>query len=291
MKKKFWLFVVLFIATFIFACVPKVSAYQSTKVENRYYTCFRFDSIEIIGEYETRFVSDSDNYFTRDGNQYENNNMLVSTTFDNITLYKYYNYSQSNELEIEYSYFTLDDEVQDISRFFIYSDHVLFNINDTFRIYSDSTLNNIQISFRIKNPDNSFIRVNTTKYNVQYFDLTEFIVENYPQVLADGRNIISLSMLNINIRPQTLGSVYIRETLYSINNSPNLMTQWLDEYVPRPIVKEEVNVSNWIIQIFKTFDRFLAIKFGDVSLGGILLIPLILSIVFVVLRIWRGGSA
>ena len=93
------------------------------------------------------------------------------------------------------------------------------------------------------------------------------------------------------MRPRELGSVYIRQSLYSVNENPDLLTQWLDEYVPHPIIKENVDVSNWIMQIFKTFDRFLAIKFGDVSIGGILLIPLILSIVFVVLRIWRGGSA
>ena len=289
--KKFWLFIVLFIATFTFACIPKVSAYQSTDVENRHYTCFKFDSIEIIGNDGIRFVSDSDNYFTRNGNQYDNDNMLVSTSFENITLYKYYNYIKPNELEIEYSYFTLDGNVQDITRLFIYTDEVLFNINDKFRIYSDSTLNNFQISFKIKLPDNNFISVNTTKYNIQYFDLSEFITENYPEVLVDDRNIIALGNVNINIRPVNYGSIYLRQSIYSVSENPDLLTQWLDEYVPHPIIKQDVDVSNWIMQIFKTFDRFLAIKFGDVSLGGILLIPLVLSIVFVVLRIWRGGSA
>ena len=140
-------------------------------------------------------------------------------------------------------------------------------------------------------PDNSFINVSEYKNNLQYFDLSEYIRNNYSQVLEDDRNIIALSDVNISMRPRELGSVYIRQSLYSVNENPDLLTQWLDEYVPHPIIKENVDVSNWIMQIFKTFDRFLAIKFGDVSIGGILLIPLILSIVFVVLRIWRGGSA
>ena len=290
MKKKFWIFGVLFIATFIFICVPKVSAYQSIKIDNGFYTCFKFDSIEIAGNDNIRFISDNDNYFAKSGDQYENNNVLVSTTFQTITLYKYYNFS-TNELEVEYSHFTLDFEEQNITELFVYSSEVLFNINDTFRIYSDSTLNDYRITFKIKLPDNSFINVSEYKNNLQYFDLSEYIRNNYSQVLEDDRNIIALSDVNISMRPRELGSVYIRQSLYSVNENPDLLTQWLDEYVPHPIIKENVDVSNWIMQIFKTFDRFLAIKFGDVSIGGILLIPLILSIVFVVLRIWRGGSA
>lgn len=291
MKKKVWLFVVLFIATFIFACVPKVSAYQSTKVNNRFYTSFDFDSVEIMGEDNFRFVSDSDTYFTRSSGAYEEDNILVATKFENIALYKYYNYYGPNNLEIEYSYFTIDSEFQEITRLFVYSADVLFNINDTFRIYSDSTLNNFQISFRIKGPNNEVIRVNEYKNNIQYFDLTEYIVANHANVLADERNIIYLYDVNINIRPQTYGSIYIEQNLHSVSEHDDLLTQWLDEYVPPTIVQQDVDVSNWIMQIFKTFDRFLAIKFGDVSIGGILLIPLILSIVFVILRIWRGGSA
>lgn len=289
MKKKFWLFVVLFIATFIFACVPKVSAYQSSYIDNRFYTCFRFDSIEIIGDNDLNFITNNDNFFTKSGNDYETNNILVSTKNQTITLYKYYHFD-TNELEIEYSYFTLNSEIQDIRSLSVYSSEVLFNINDTFRIYSDSTLNDFYISFKIKLPDNSYIQVREYKNNLQYFDLSEYIRNNYPQVLEDERNIIAFGDIDINIRSGA-GSVYIRQSLYSVNENPDLLTQWLDEYVPHPIIKEDVDVSNWIIQIFATFDRFLAIKFGDVSLGSILLIPLILSIVFVVLRIWRGGSA
>lgn len=288
--KKFLLFIVLFIFVFIFACVPKVSAYQSPFVNNRFYTSFKYDSVEIIGSDGLRFVSDSDNYFTKNSNEYENDNRLFSTTFENITLYKNYNFT-ATDLDIEYSYFTYNSEVQDITRLFIHSGYVLFDINDTFILYSDASLNNYQISFKIKLPDNEFKNVNEYINNIEYFNLTEYIVNNHPEVLSDNRNIIYLADVNINIRPQTYGSVHLKQTIHSITNYSDLITQWLDEYVPRPIVYEDVNVSNWILQIFNTFDRFLSIQFGDVSLGAILLIPLILSVVFVVLRIWRGGSA
>lgn len=81
----------------------------------------------------------------------------------------------------------------------------------------------------------------------------------------------------------TFGGLVIRNSTH--------MTKYPHYLSDFTVVEESrVDFNGWLLSIFSAFNSFFAIRFGDVSLGSILLIPLILSVVFVVIRLWRGGA-
>lgn len=59
----------------------------------------------------------------------------------------------------------------------------------------------------------------------------------------------------------------------------------LEDYV------EKNNVMSWITGFISTLGGFFAIKFGSVSLGAIVLIPVAISLVWFILRLFRGGGS
>lgn len=52
----------------------------------------------------------------------------------------------------------------------------------------------------------------------------------------------------------------------------------------------ELGWYNWIIGIFETMSMFLSLKIGDISIGYFALIPLIISVVAFIIRMWKGGQ-
>lgn len=85
------------------------------------------------------------------------------------------------------------------------------------------------------------------------------------------------------VSKNTFGGLVIRNSTH--------MTKY-PHYISDFTVVEQANVdfNGWIISIFSAFNSLFALRLGNVTLGSILLIPLILSVVFVVIRLWRGGA-
>lgn len=50
------------------------------------------------------------------------------------------------------------------------------------------------------------------------------------------------------------------------------------------------DATNWITAIFRTFQAFFDIKFGSVSIGAIIIIPVAITIVWFIMRLFRGGG-
>lgn len=183
---------------------------------------------------------------------------------------------------------------------------------------------NVKIIMEYKNVDISgvgdsqltqFVIANESDYSTsQNYFATSNLKSNYSvdveAVTGDGTIITrQYTMPSVSVNPLNDivedGSIYqnikitynlaVKQNVYDglciiqytdFTTTPNFIEDFNVE-----VVEQEVEIDNWIIEIFKTFDSFLAIKFGNVTIGSILLIPVILSIVFVILKTWRGGSA
>lgn len=53
---------------------------------------------------------------------------------------------------------------------------------------------------------------------------------------------------------------------------------------------KELGWYNWIIGIFETMGMFLSLKIGDIYIGYFAVIPLIISVVAFIIRMWKGGQ-
>lgn len=85
------------------------------------------------------------------------------------------------------------------------------------------------------------------------------------------------------VSQNTFGGLVIRNSTH-MTKYPHYLSDF------KVVEESNVDFNGWILSIFSAFNSFFAIRFGNVTLGSILLIPLILSVVFVVIRLWRGGA-
>lgn len=130
------------------------------------------------------------------------------------------------------------------------------------------------------------------RYQVPGGDITDFVTITATQYPAGSwvdigqlLNYGTFEYVEFNMVASSFSSSYISYVDDIVENplNANININITEEVVP-------LDFSGWIISIFTSFAAFLSIQIGDVTIGAILLIPLILSIVFVILKLFRGGG-
>lgn len=114
--------------------------------------------------------------------------------------------------------------------------------------------------------------------------------------IHNSSNIISIFPLEQSFS-DTLES--IRQLL--VNNYSNSFDAMNDYYyqegfeigtgvdLEKDYIKTD-DATNWMTAIFRTFQAFFDIKFGSVSIGAIVIIPVAITIVWFIMRLFRGGG-
>lgn len=287
MKKRIILFISLLILIVSIAVLP-VNAYSSD-IGNNYYSSIYFKYVEI----NDRYITEDDTVFTWDGNEMTNTNII---NIDNtVFLEKNFNYLEDYNFVTIYASITDGPTNQPITQIEYYTDVIFIDSRtDHIEFYTGYSFD-IEISFTlIKNGIQEEKIINDNSQN--YYSLIHMIQNN----INNGQPTGTLQLRNLKIKISGLSSVLnvARKTTRQLNNDYIKINNWYEEQgLLTPIIIESIseedttNFMAWVGAIFSAVGGFFNIKLGDTTIGAILLIPLMLSIIFVILKIWRGGSA
>lgn len=289
MKKKF-LLIIVFIFSIISIFNVRLNAYTGIDENKNYKAIYTFDQITI--------QTNANNYILNDNITYSstpNNN--ISNTFNKIY------FSNSSYIQLDYSLVSMANytnclrtkynqpyyisESSDINRMIFEVDQIIINTELEQYRFQNTGIMEVAISFYVVDP----ITYMTTKYqrtvDLQGFDLTTEIFVIY----GDDTKALKLKDLRVDMRKKEYQTFNLTTTQRGVRTNAtqnDYLIQWLAD---SGLLEKEINFTGFILSIFQSFAAIMSIQLGGISLGAILLIPAILSMVFVIIRIWRGGSA
>ena len=286
MKKRIILIISLLVLIVNLAILP-VNAYTSDMGSN-YYSNLYFKYVKINDTY----ITEDDTIFTWDGNSMTINNQNV---IDNsIAINKSYTYNQDYTFSTIYNS-VYDNEERDITKLEFITDIVFLDTRtDEFTISSGYSFD-IDISFTLI-MNGLQVEKNISLNQQNNYSLSPILNNNLSN--TENRGVLQLRNFKIVVSNASSVLVATRKTNRDLNYFNYKINQWYEEQgLLTPIIIENVTEENstnfmaWITAIFSAIGGFFNIKLGDTTIGSILLIPLMLSIIFVILKVWRGGSA
>lgn len=186
-----------------------------------------------------------------------------------------------------------------------------YTINYRGSYYDNNSYDYDFLSFYVQYTYNRYDVVIVESYNFKLNDLeaTQEIFRGYLQtpstqenitIYLDNANFFSLIGLEGNFYDDI---VSLRNYLTSYyNNTFNYMTEsyYINGYDTGYYDGSRININDyikkddatsWISGIFEAFGDFFAIKIGPVSIGAIVIMPVAISLVWFILRMFRGGGA